>query len=153
MPPLDEDNIRAIKVSGKTKRFYDGQGLYLELSKAGGKHWRWKYRFDYKEKRLSFGAWPETKLQDARDMRDKARAILLSGIIPAAKMKLTKEMKLRKDPHIVPLATQAMDLLSKVQHFTGRGRYIFPNPRDKNLPMSENAVNVASGAWGTIRNR
>ena len=90
MPPLDEDNISAIKVSGKTKRFYDGQGLYLELSRAGGKHWRWKYRFDYKEKRLSFGAWPETKLQDARDMRDKARAILLSGIDPGHQCKMDR---------------------------------------------------------------
>jgi integrase len=69
-------------------------------------------------------------------------------IIPAAKMKLTKEMKLRKDPHIVPLATQAIDLLSKVQHFTGRGRYIFPNPRNKDLPMSENAVNVSIRRMG-----
>ena len=63
-------------------------------------------------------------------------------------MKLTKEMKLRKEPHIVPLATQAMDLLSKVQHFTGRGRYIFRNPRNKDLPMSENAVNVALKRMG-----
>ena len=63
-------------------------------------------------------------------------------------MKLTKEMKLRKDPHLVPLTTQAMDLLAKVQHFTGRGRYIFPNPRNKDLPMSENAVNVAIRRMG-----
>jgi integrase len=74
-------------------------------------------------------------------------------IIPAAKMKLTKEMKLRKEPHIVPLAMQTMDLLSKVQHFTGRGRYIFPNPRDKNLPMSENAVNVAIRRMGYAKDQ
>jgi len=90
MPPLDEDNISAIKVSGKTKRFYDGQGLYLETSKAGGKYWRWKYRFGRKEKRLSFGVWPETRLQDARDMRDKARAILLSGIDPGHQRKMDR---------------------------------------------------------------
>jgi len=52
-------------------------------------------------------------------------------------MKLTKEIKPRKEPHIVPLATQAMDLLSKAQHFTGRGRYIFPNPHNKDLSMSK----------------
>lgn len=69
-------------------------------------------------------------------------------IVPAVKMKLTKEMKLRKEPHIVPLATQAMELLSKMQHFTGRGQYIFPNPRNKDLPMSENAVNMALKRMG-----
>ncbi|AGW14171.1 tyrosine-type recombinase/integrase [Megalodesulfovibrio gigas] len=69
-------------------------------------------------------------------------------VVPADKMKLTKEMKLRGEPHIVPLATQTILLLSKVQHFTGRGRYIFPNPRNKDLPMSENAVNVAIRRMG-----
>jgi integrase len=329
MPQLTEVKLRAIKASGKIERFHDGQGLYLELSVAGGKHWRWKYSFDGKEKRLTFGAWPEMSLRDAREKRDDARKVLRSGIdpgnqsrkkilahthgrtfesvarewvasrtevwaqrhtetvvdrlvanvypaigampiadvgpvnvlllvkdievrgslevakrvlgicsqifryavalqlvpsdpcrdlsgalaprvkshfaalttgldagelmrrideyqgtavvraalvfssltfcrpgpirhaewseidfagrqwiIPTAKMKLTKEMKLRKDPHLVPLATQAMDLLSKIQHFTGRGRYIFPNPRNKDLPMSENAVNVAIRRMG-----
>jgi hypothetical protein len=69
-------------VSGKLERFHDRHGLYLELSKSGGKHWRWKYRLGGKEKRLSFGAWPEVSLEIARDMRDKARAILKSGIDP-----------------------------------------------------------------------
>ena len=53
MPHLTEAALRAIKPSGKVERFYDTLGLYLELSKAGGKLWRWKYRFEGKEKRLS----------------------------------------------------------------------------------------------------
>lgn len=328
MPPLTEAKLRSIKPSGKIERFYDTHGLYLELSKAGGKLWRWKYRFDGKEKRLAFGSWPEVSLKEARDKRDEARKELRNGVdpgnrnrqkvghgqartfedlarewvagrsdiwsqrhaetvvdrlianvypeigrmpvaaigpvdvlrltkkieargalevakrvlgicsqifcyavalqlvssdpcrdlggalsprvkssfaalttkeeagelmrriddyqgtavvraalvfsaltfcrpgpirhaewseidfasqqwvIPAEKMKLTKEMKLRKEPHIVPLAAQAMELLLKVQHFTGRGRYIFPNPRNKDMPMSENAVNVAIRRMG-----
>lgn len=329
MPPLTEVKLKSIKSSGKIERFYDDRGLYLELSAAGGKHWRWKYRFDGKEKRLSLGAWPDVSLKEAREARDRARIILQDGedpgaknrkkaassaagrtfesvarewvadrlevwsqrhsetvidrlvanvypeiggmviatvgptdvlrlvkkiesrgagevakrvlgicsqifrfavasqlvpsdpcrdlagalaprlkrnfaalttpeeagelmrrieeyqgtavvrsalvfsaltfcrpgsirhaewneidygtrlwIIPAAKMKLAKEMKLRKEPHLVPLADQALELLSKVHHFTGRGRYIFPNPRNKDLPMSENAVNVAIRRMG-----
>ena len=329
MPPLTEAKLRAIKVSGKVERYHDQRGLYLELSAAGGKLWRWKYHFDGKEKRMAFGSWPEVSLKEARDKRDDARKVLQSGvdpgcrnrkkvlahtqgrtfehvarewvagrtevwaqrhtetvvdrlvanvypaigrmpiadvgpidvlllvkdieargsmevakrvlgicsqvfryavalqlvksdpcrdlggalaprikshfaalttkedagelmrrideyqgtavvraalvfsaltfcrpgpirhaeweeidfsgeqwIIPAAKMKMTKEMKLRKDPHIVPLARQTVEVLQKVQHFTGRGMYIFPNPRNKNLPMSENAVNVAIRRMG-----
>lgn len=51
------------------------------------------------------------------------------------------------------LARQAVELLQKVQHFTGRGRYIFPNPRNKDLPMSENAVNVAIRRIGYEKKR
>jgi integrase len=69
-------------------------------------------------------------------------------IIPAAKMKLKKELKLTKEPHIVPLATQAMDLLSKIRHFTGRSQYIFPNISSNKLPMSDGAVNMALRRMG-----
>lgn len=332
MPLLTEAKIRSIKQSGKIERFHDSLGLYLELSVAGGKHWRFKYTFEDKEKRLSFGRWPDVSLKEAREKRDEARkkvregmdpgvatkkkapacpdartfesvarewvadrlpvwsqrhaetvvdrlvanvypeignvpvaalgagdvlrlvkkieargakevarrvlgicslifryavalqlvpsdpcrdlsgalaprvkshfaalttgeeagelmrrideyqgtavvraALLFSAltfcrpgpirhaeweeidfsgrqwIIPAAKMKLTREMKLRKEPHLVPLATQAVNLLVKLHHFTGRGRYIFPNPRDKDQPMSENAVNVAIRRMGYSR--
>jgi len=63
MPQLTVLKLRSIKSSGKIERFHDSQGLYLETSKAGGKYWRWKYRFDGKEKRLSLGAWPDVSLK------------------------------------------------------------------------------------------
>ena len=40
----------------------DAGGLYLEVQPAGGKHWRWKYRFAGKEKRLSLGTYPTVTL-------------------------------------------------------------------------------------------
>lgn len=328
MPPLTETKLRTIKPSGKTERHWDSHGLYLEISKAGGKLWRWKYRYEGKEKRLALGVYPEVSLKEAREKRDAARKILhqrqdpgakgrknitgvggatfgevarkwvegklnvwsqghaetvadrlianvypeigsmpigavepvdilrlvkkieergsfevakrvlgicsqiccyavamqlipsdpcrdLGGalapriktqfaalttpeeageimrrvdeyqgtavvraalvfssltfcrpgpirhaewteidldkklwVIPAEKMKLTRDQKLRKEPHLVPLSRQSLAVLSKIQHFTGRGIYIFPNPRNKNLPMSENAVNVAIRRMG-----
>jgi hypothetical protein len=39
--------------------FYDGGGLYLEITKAGGRYWQLKYRFAGKEKRPAFGVYPE----------------------------------------------------------------------------------------------
>ncbi len=53
--------------------------------------------------------------------------------IPAEKMKM-------KRPHIVPLASQAVDLLRFLYGFTGSGRWAFPSPRASNSPMSESAV-------------
>ncbi|MBE6442345.1 MAG: DUF4102 domain-containing protein [Desulfovibrio desulfuricans] len=325
MPPLTEAKLRGIRPSGKIERLYDQHGLYLEVSKAGSKLWRWKYRFGGKEKRLALGAWPEVSLRQAREKCEEARRVLHGGTdpgtnaprksqtktfesvamdwiegragvwserhretvvsrlvanvypaigsmpidtigpadvlrvvkgieargalevakrvlgicslvfryavaaqavksnpcrdlggaltqrakshfaaittpeaagelmlriegyrgtpvvraalvfsaltfcrpgpirhaewaemdferrqwaIPAEKMKLTKEAKLRNEPHIVPLARQAVDLLTLIRHFTGRGRYVFPNPRNNDLPMSENAVNVALRRMG-----
>ncbi|MAP03381.1 MAG: integrase, partial [Halieaceae bacterium] len=47
--------INHAKPKDKTYRLYDEKGLYLEVTKAGGKLWRWKYRFGGKEKRLAIG--------------------------------------------------------------------------------------------------
>lgn len=56
--------------------------------------------------------------------------------IPAAKMKMREE-------HVVPLATQAVDILRELQPLTGRGKYLFPSLRSPKEPMSENTVNAA----------
>jgi len=45
--------------------------------------------------------------------------------------------------HVVPLASQALDILSSLQAHTGRGIYIFPSARGASRPMSENAVRTA----------
>jgi integrase len=53
--------------------------------------------------------------------------------IPAEKMKM-------REPHLVPLAPQALDILRELQALTGRGRYLFPSARSPQRPMSNNAV-------------
>jgi len=55
--PLTDMKIRSAKLDQISKLF-DSGGLYLEVSVAGGKYWRWKYRFAGKEKRLAFGSIP-----------------------------------------------------------------------------------------------
>ncbi|WP_016832092.1 tyrosine-type recombinase/integrase [Herbaspirillum lusitanum] len=42
--------------------------------------------------------------------------------------------------HIVPLSTQAVEILKELQPLTGNGQYIFPSPRSKSRPMSDNAI-------------
>lgn len=51
-------------------------------------------------------------------------------------------------PHIVPLATQAVEILRELQPLTGRGEYVFPGIRDRKLPMSENTVTAALRRMG-----
>ncbi|MDR1076076.1 MAG: integrase arm-type DNA-binding domain-containing protein, partial [Xanthomonadaceae bacterium] len=88
--PLTNITIRKAKPIDKTQRLFDGGGMYLEISPAGGKWWRLKYRFDGKEKRLSLGTYPDTSLSDARAARDDARKLLVSGIDPSAHRKASK---------------------------------------------------------------
>lgn len=80
--PLTDTAIRKLKPADKPQRYADGGGLYLEVSPAGGKLWRWKYRFGGKEKRLSFGIYPDISLADARERHAAARKLLANGVDP-----------------------------------------------------------------------
>ncbi len=53
-----------------------------------------------------------------------------------------------KAPHIVPLARQALVILRELQALTGDGRYLFPSPRTKDRPMSDNAILSAMRRMG-----
>ena len=88
--PLTDTSTRNAKPSGKPLRMYDGRGPYLEVSPAGGKWFRLKYRFDVKEKRLSLGVYPDVGLKDARERRDAARKLLANGINPSEHRKAQK---------------------------------------------------------------
>jgi len=51
-------------------------------------------------------------------------------------------------PHIVPLATQAVDILRNLYPITGRGEFVFPSARGRGRPMSEAAVLAALRRMG-----
>lgn len=56
--------------------------------------------------------------------------------IPAARMKM-------REQHIVPLSSQAVEVLGELHPLTGRGKYVFPGVRTNSRPMSENTINAA----------
>jgi integrase len=61
--------------------------------------------------------------------------------IPAHKMKM-------KQPHIVPLCAQAIEILTELKQLTGASRYVFPSVRSFARPMSNNTVNAALRRMG-----
>jgi integrase len=61
--------------------------------------------------------------------------------LPAEKMKM-------KQPHLVPLSKQALELLREHEKLTGRGRYVFPSARGASRPLSENGVRTALRTLG-----
>lgn len=90
---LNDAAIRAAKPADKPFRLFDGGGLYLEVAPSGGKWWRFKYRFNGKEKRLSLGVYPDIGLKVARDRRDEARRLVAEDIDPAEHRKVAKNTR------------------------------------------------------------
>ena len=88
--PLTNIALRSAKPQIKAFRLFDVGGLYLEVRPAGGKWWRWKYRYGGKEKRLSLGVYPDVSLKAAREKRDAARQQLAAGIDPGQARKAEK---------------------------------------------------------------
>jgi integrase len=89
--PLTDVKIAKAKPQKKPQTMFDGDGLYLLITPTGGKLWRFKYRFEGKEKLLALGAYPEISLADARERRAIARKQLANGIDPASVKKAQKQ--------------------------------------------------------------
>jgi integrase len=61
--------------------------------------------------------------------------------IPGRKMKMGLD-------HIVPLSTQAVEILHGIHPLTGHGKYVFPSIRTGERCMSENTINAALRSMG-----
>lgn len=94
--PLTDTAIRTAKPSTAPVRMFDGGGLYLEVSPAGGKLWRLKYRYAGKEKRLALGVYPDVSLKDARAKRDEARKLLANEVDPGENRKVQAAAKVER---------------------------------------------------------
>ena len=84
---LTDIAIRALEPDARTKKYFDGNGLYLEVTPSGSKYWRWKYRFEGKEKRLALGVYPKVSLKEVRLLQKSASILLREGTDPAAQKK------------------------------------------------------------------
>ena len=73
---LSDTAIKNARGRDKPFKLYDAGGLYLIVTPAGGRWWRFKYRMDGKEKLLSFGTYPDVGLKEARARREEARKLL-----------------------------------------------------------------------------
>jgi integrase len=61
--------------------------------------------------------------------------------IPAEKMKM-------REPHLVPLSQQALEILTEIKKLTCASRYVFPSGRTFDRPMSNNAILAALRRMG-----
>lgn len=87
---LTDIAIRNAKPRARPYKLGDSFGLFLLVQPLGSKLWRFKYRVDGREKKLSCGIYPEVSLSDARRKRDDARALLESDKDPSLEKRRSK---------------------------------------------------------------
>ena len=90
---LTDKEIQSAKPREKAYKLADGDGLHLEVSPAGGKLWRLRYRFGGKEKMLALGKYPEVRGPEARKRAAQARQGIADGRDPSAERQAAKEHK------------------------------------------------------------
>ena len=88
--PLTDTEVRKAKAQDEAYRLSDGGSLYLWITPAGGKLWRWVYKHEGKEKLMSLGKYPEVSLMLARERHADARKLLANGVDPMAQRKAAK---------------------------------------------------------------
>ncbi len=90
---LSDTAIRQAKPQSKPQKLSDSGGLFLLLTPAGGKLWRYSYRFEGKQKTLAMGSYPEISLKEARERHIDARRMVANGIDPSGVRQAEKEQK------------------------------------------------------------
>lgn len=127
---LTDSAIRNAKAREKPYKLGDSGGLYLEVSPAGGKLWRLKYRFEGKENRLALGAYPEITLAKAREKRDAARKQLADGIDPSGAKRAAKAARAER-------AANSFEVIAREWHDRQKQNWSASNSK-KVLAMLEN---------------
>lgn len=82
--------IKNAKPQDSDYRLADSQGLFLHVTSAGGKFWRYRYRIGPKEKTLTLGRYPEVGLVAAREAHYQARKLVSEGKDPALEKQKAK---------------------------------------------------------------
>jgi len=79
---LTNNEVKNAKPRDKAYKLSDGNGLFLLVATNGSKYWRFKYRFNGKEKLLALGVYDDVTLAEARLRRNKSRDSLTHGVDP-----------------------------------------------------------------------
>ncbi|MGB6194509.1 MAG: Arm DNA-binding domain-containing protein [Terracidiphilus sp.] len=90
---LTDTAVRNAKPEPKPYKMYDREGLFLLVNPGGSKLWRWRYRFDGKEKLMALGEYPLVTLAEAREQLVAVRKMQAAGVDPMAERKAESDAK------------------------------------------------------------
>ena len=93
---LNDRTIKTAKPKDRDYKLTDGEGLFLLVTKNGGKRWRFKYRYESKEKIYSIGTYPAITLVQARTIKNDLRSKVALGESPADEKREDKTKNLIK---------------------------------------------------------
>ena len=121
---LTNTKIKNAKAKEKDYKLFDGGGLYILVTKAGGKNWKLKYKFDSKEKLLSLGSYPNVSLVKARELREKYKTDISNGIDPSKKKKEIKQkVEQESEKQKNTFEVIALERLNKVKEDISESHY------------------------------
>lgn len=87
---LTDTALKALKPRDRTYTQADERGLYVEVFPTGGIVWRFRYRLNGKQEKLTLGKYPALTLKNARLKRDEAAQAAAMGASPAQQKQLAK---------------------------------------------------------------
>ena len=76
---LTAAKVKSLKAPGD---YLDGRGLYLQVRSESSKSWLLKFSMNKKSREMGLGSAFDFALSDARDMRDRYRKLIKTGIDP-----------------------------------------------------------------------
>lgn len=146
---LKDTKIRAKKEGTKPIRMADGRGLSLLIRPSGSRSWQLGYtRSNGKSATATLGTYPEVSLKEARDLAEKTRAQLRTGLDP-----ITEKRRGRAEGEPIDLFKKITeDFLAKRTNWSDGHMERFRNrmekdvwPRIGSLPVGDiQAIDVMS---------
>ena len=90
---LTDMHLRNAKPKGKAYKLSDSKGLFLLVRPSGSRVWRYRWKYDGKERQLELGSYPLVNLAEARERHFEARKAVKDGRDPAAERRALKAVK------------------------------------------------------------
>ncbi|HJY22882.1 MAG TPA: Arm DNA-binding domain-containing protein [Hanamia sp.] len=87
---MKDFDIEKLECIGRTYKKRVAPSLYIVVNEKGRKYFRFKYRFNNKEKSLALGVFPTVKVANAIAGAEKARNLLSEKIDPSTLKRLVK---------------------------------------------------------------
>jgi len=88
--PLTELGIKNMKFEKRTMK-RDDRGLYLIIHPNGAKYWKYRYKENGKEIKISLGEYPHVSLRNARQKRDEVERNISLGYAPQGQESVPQE--------------------------------------------------------------
>lgn len=83
---LTDAKIKAAKATGRRYELVDGDGLYLDVTAAGVKTWRYRYRILGQREKITIGQYPAVGLAEARARHLEMAAMVARDRSPAREL-------------------------------------------------------------------